>query len=119
MKNYELLFIVKPTLTEEEIKSVNETVKGYLTKEEANIAAIDDMGMKNLAYEIKKHKRGHYFVIYFTVATGAIKEITRLLRFNEEILKFMIIKYENKSDIANWERLVADVNKNNTNQETK
>jgi small subunit ribosomal protein S6 len=61
----------------------------------------------------------HYFVIYFTAKSDAIKEITRLLRFNEEILKFMILKYENKSDIANWERIVADVNKNSANQETK
>ena len=65
MKLYETMFILKPTLVEEEIKTRLEFFKEVITKNGGEIETCLDMGMRNLAYEIKKNKRGYYFVIYF------------------------------------------------------
>ena len=117
MRYYELLVILKPTLTDEENSSQVESLKELLDKNSALIEAIEDRGIRNLAYEIQKHKRGHYYVIYFKAPSSAISEIERVIRFNEEILKFMTIKYENKKEIAFWETLSSKVKK--SSQETQ
>ena len=58
MKFYETMFILKPTLVEEEIKTRIDFFKEVITKNGGEIETCLDMGTRNLAYEIKKNKRG-------------------------------------------------------------
>lgn len=111
MRHYELLVILKPTLTEEEIKSKADFLKETLEKNGAQIESIDDMGMKNLAYEVKKNKRGHYFIYYFQAPASTIAEVERIIRITEEVIKFLNVKYENKKEIAFWEKLSGNAKK--------
>jgi len=106
MRHYELLFVLKPTLTEEEMQERFEHVKGILEKNGCEIASINDMGVRKLAYEIEKFERGHYYVIYYKADPAVIDEILRNLRFTEEVIRFLNVKYVNKGEIANWEKLV-------------
>jgi small subunit ribosomal protein S6 len=105
MKHYELLFVLKPTLTKEENQAKFDFIKSILEKNGCEIAAIDDMGVRKLAYEIEKFQRGHYYVIYFRAEPKVIEEILRNLRYTEEVIRFLNIKYENKKEIANWEKM--------------
>jgi small subunit ribosomal protein S6 len=109
MKHYELLIVLKPTLTEEETQAKVDFVKEVLEKNGAEIAAIDDRGMRKLAYEIQKHQRGHYFVFYFKAPPSSINEIERIVRITEEIIRFLNVKYENKKEIKQWETLSSAV----------
>ncbi len=113
MRQYELLVILKPTLTDEEKAAQVSSLEDTFSKNGAKIEVIEDKGMRTLAYEIQKHKRGHYYVIYFTAPGSAISEIERVIRFNEDIIKFMTVKYENKKEMAFWETLVEKVKKAN------
>ncbi|WP_394909539.1 30S ribosomal protein S6 [uncultured Helicobacter sp.] len=110
MKHYETMFIIKPTLVEEEIKTKIDFFKDIITKNGGVIETCLDMGMRNLAYEIKKNKRGYYFVIYFKAPTSLIAELERNYRINEEILRFIVIKYENKREQKAWQTLVDRAN---------
>lgn len=105
LKHYETMFILKPTLTEEETKAQIELVKSNIEKNGGEIVACDDMGSRPLAYEIQKNKRGYYFVIYFKSPTNAILELERNYRINEQNLRFIFIKYENKKEIAAWTKM--------------
>ena len=111
MKHYELLFVVKPTLTEEEVKGRLEFVKDVLTKNGAEIKTVDEMGVRKLAYEIEKQERGYYFVIYFIGEPAGIEEVLRNLRLDENIIRFLNLKFESKKEVAQWDRLVAGVSK--------
>lgn len=110
MKLYETMFILKPTLVEEEIKARLEFFKEVITKNGGEIETCLDMGMRNLAYEIKKNKRGYYFVIYFKAKPSLILELERNYRINEEILRFIVIKYESKKEQKAWQSLVNKAN---------
>ena len=57
MNCYETLFVVKPTLTEEEIATAITKVKDILAKEGAELLGTNDMGMKKLAYPVQKNDR--------------------------------------------------------------
>ena len=90
-RHYETLFVVKPTLTEEEIKTQIDNVKSILEKNGAEISATFDWGMRKLAYEIDKNLRGYYYVIYYTAPSSLIKELERNFRLSDDVLKFMTI----------------------------
>ncbi len=105
MNHYELLFVLKPTLTDEETKAQIAKIQENITAQEAEIVATDDMGMRKLAYPVEKNERGYYTVVYFKAPGAAIAEIERLLRINEEILKFMTVKYTNKREIAQFGKM--------------
>jgi len=105
MNHYELLFVLKPTLTDEETKAQITKIQENITAQAAEIVATDDMGMRKLAYPVEKNERGYYTVVYFQAPGAAIAEIERLLRINEEILKFMTVKYSNKKEISEFSKM--------------
>ncbi len=111
MRHYENLVIVKPTLTEEEIKSTIAGIEEVLTSNGAEIIARDAMGMKKLAYPIEKNARGYFYVMYYKVAPSAINEIERRFRINEEILRFVTMKYDSKREVKAWNDMVEKTKK--------
>jgi small subunit ribosomal protein S6 len=110
MTCYETLFVVKPTLTEEEIAAQVAKVKEVLAKVDAELLAADDMGMRRLAYPVEKNERGYYTVLYYKAPGEAIAEIERNLKINEEIIKFLTVKYVKNKEIAQFDKLVAAAN---------
>lgn len=111
IRSYETIFIVKPTLTEEEVKAQIDTVKANIEKNGGTVVATLDMGMKTLAYEIERNKRGYYYVAYFTAPSSSMGELERLYGINENILRFMFIKYESKKELTAFAKLVEEANK--------
>jgi len=109
MNHYELLFVLKPTLTDEETKAQIAKIQDSVTAQEATIVATDDIGMRKLAYPVEKNERGYYTVVYFQAPGAAISEIERQLRINEEILKFMTVKYTNKKEIAQFTKMAEAI----------
>jgi len=105
LKHYETMFIVKPTLTDEETAAQIDLVKANIEKNGGEIVVCDDMGSKQLAYEIEKNKRGHYYLIYYKAPTASVLELERNYRINENILRFIFIKYEGKKELSAWTKL--------------
>lgn len=97
MKNYEIMFIVKPTLSEEDIKKVVKNFQDVITNNGGKITETVEMGQRELAYEIKKFKSGYYYVITLEANDDkAIKEFDRLALISNDIIRHLITKLENK-----------------------
>ena len=95
MKKYEIMFIVKPTLGEDEVKKVSENFKNILTNNGANVTEVKELGQKELAYEIKKFKSGYYFVFELEAEDDkAIKEFDRLGLISSDMIRHLITKIE-------------------------
>jgi len=111
MRNYENLVIVKPTFTAEEIQASIAAIEEVITSNGGEIAATSPMGMRKLAYPINKNERGYYHVVYYTVAPAAISEIERRFRINEDLLRFVTIKYDTKREVTAFNALVEKAKK--------
>ena len=111
MRNYENLVIVKPTLTAEEIQASLAAVEEVITSNGGEIEATSPMGMRKLAYPINKNERGYFYVIYYTIAPAAIAEIERRFRINENLLRFVTIKYDTKREVTAFNALVEKAKK--------
>ena len=95
MKKYEIMFIVRPTLGEEEVKAVAKNFQDIITNNGSKVVDVKDMGQRELAYDIKKFKSGHYYVL--TVESSddkAIKEFDRLALISNDIIRHLITKLE-------------------------
>ena len=96
MKNYEIMYIVRPTLGEDELKKVTENFNKVLTSNGATINEAIEMGQRELAYEIKDFKSGYYFVLEISANDDkAIKEFDRLALISSDIVRHLITKKEN------------------------
>jgi small subunit ribosomal protein S6 len=111
MRNYENLVIVKPTLTAEEIQASVKAIEEVITSNGGEIAATSPMGMRKLAYPIDKNERGYYHVIYSSITPSAISEIERRFRINEDLLRFVTIKYDTNREIAAFNTMVEKAKK--------
>lgn len=95
MKNYEIMFIVKPTLSEEEVNKVVSNFENVLTSNGATVTENKAMGQRELAYEIKKFNSGYYFL--FTLESKddkAINEFDRLALISNDVIRHLITKIE-------------------------
>ncbi|PHR54886.1 MAG: 30S ribosomal protein S6 [Arcobacter sp.] len=111
MRHYENLVILKPTLTAEEMQAAVAQIEENITKDGGEIVVRDVKGMKRLAYEINKNARGYFHIMYFRIEPTAIAEIERLYRINEDVLRFVTVKYQSKREIKAWSELVNKTEK--------
>lgn len=94
MKKYEIMFIVKATLEEASIKKAFEDMKKLLTDNKANILEEKEMGQRDLAYEIKKHKTGYYFLLTVEAPIEAINEFNRIANISDTVIRALVTKIE-------------------------
>ena len=95
MKNYEIMFIVRPTLGEDEVKKVVKSFSKIITDNGSKVTDEQSMGQRELAYEIKDFKSGYYFVFEVESKNDkAIKEFDRLALINKDIIRHLITKVE-------------------------
>ncbi|MBR2247719.1 MAG: 30S ribosomal protein S6 [Bacilli bacterium] len=92
MRQYEIMFIVKPDMEEAEIKKTADTMKKVLTDKKAKVVEEKAMGQKELAYEINKAKTGYYYLYVVNAKSNAIDEFDRVAKINENLLRHIIVK---------------------------
>lgn len=90
-KNYEAVIILKGSLTGEEYQEALNKVKNYM-KDLVGFEKIEEIGIKRLAYEVEKQNTGYYVVIEFRAETENIRELERLYRIDDNVLKFIIVR---------------------------
>lgn len=95
MKNYEIMFIIRPTLGEDEVKKVVKDFSEIIKKNGGKVTKEENMGQREFAYEIKDFKSGYYFVFEVEAKDDkAIKEFDRLALINNDIVRHLITKVE-------------------------
>ncbi len=94
MKKYEGLFILKSNLSDEEYGKLSAAVIEVITKNGGKVDAKEELGTKDLAYPIKKEKKGRYLLVYFTGEPQSITVMERVYKINESILRAVIFIHE-------------------------
>ncbi len=96
MKKYEIMYIVRPTLSEEELAAVVKKFNDLLNVDGSKVVNVTEMGQRELAYEIKKFRSGYYYVVDVEASNDkAIKEFDRLALISADIIRHLITNKEN------------------------
>jgi small subunit ribosomal protein S6 len=92
MRQYEVTFIVDPVLSSEEISSAAQNYIEHLKSEGSEIVHVDELGLRPLAYPIKKRTSGIYYCVEFQAPTGElINKLELALRRDERIVRFLTV----------------------------
>jgi len=91
VNNYEVMYIVKP-IEEDAYAAVVKKFDDLLVANGATVEKSEKLGKKHLAYEIQDLKEGLYVLTTFSAEPKAVKELDRVMKITEEILRHMIIK---------------------------
>ena len=92
MNNYETLFIIKPDMKEEDIKTLFKVLSDGVTKSGGAITKEESWGKKQLVYPVKKFKEGYYYKLDFTAPASAITKLESSYKLNQDILRTMITR---------------------------
>ncbi|NTW56251.1 MAG: 30S ribosomal protein S6 [Chlorobiaceae bacterium] len=90
-KLYECTVIIDGGLQDEAIASAMAMVQRVITEKGGSISSVLEIGRRKMAYPIKKKTIGYYAHIEFTAATPVIAEIEKVLRYEEDLLRYLII----------------------------
>lgn len=91
MRKYEAMLILVPNLEEEARNQLLDRFKGIVEKD-GTITNIDEWGTRKLAYEINKYKEGYYVVMNFETTQDVVKELDRVSRISDSVMRHMIIR---------------------------
>ena len=94
MNKYESVIIINPSLDEQGIKDVITKFTDLINNNNGKVENVDEMGKRKLAYEIKKQSEGYYVVYTFEANPEFIKELERIYRITDNIMKFITIRKE-------------------------
>jgi len=96
MRVYELIFILKPDLPEEESAAAVEQFRSVITEGAGQIGKVDVWGKRRLAYEVKRYTDGFYVLIQYSTEDGSklAKEVERRLRVSDLVIKFMTVRID-------------------------
>ena len=91
MNRYETVFIINPNVEETGIKALIQKFSDLINNA-GKVENVEEMGKRKLAYEIKKNKEGYYVVINFEAQPELIKELERVYRITDEVIKFIVVR---------------------------
>lgn len=94
MTKYEGMLIARQDLGQSQVNDIVATLSEAIKKEGGEVVNVDNWGLKNLAYRIKKNRKGYYVVMNISAPANAIFEYERLARLNEDIIRFMTVKVD-------------------------
>ena len=105
MNIYESIFILKPSISDEDVQKVVSKMEG-IVKQGAELTATENWGKKKLAYEVAKEKRGVYVLLRFQGKGDIISELERNYRIDDNVIKFLTVKL-NKKEIEQLKKKEA------------
>lgn len=94
MSFYECVFIVRQDVPANQVESLSATFADIIKKDGGKVAKTEQWGLRNLAYRIKKNKKGHYVMFNLDAPPAAVAEMERNMRLHEDVLRYMTTKVE-------------------------
>jgi small subunit ribosomal protein S6 len=99
-KQYELVYIVAPEATDDQVAAVHTEVEQVIGRFEGTIDRTEPWGRRKLAYPIGRHKEGIYVLEVFTALGDSVKELDRRLKVADNIIRHLIVRVDEDLRIA-------------------
>jgi small subunit ribosomal protein S6 len=94
MIDYEVTYILRPSLEEAEVEEHSNAISEIIKGQGGEVLSVEKLGKKRLAYEIDDVREGNYVVMRFNSNAAASKELERLLKLHEDVLRALVIRLD-------------------------
>ena len=105
MRNYEIIFIVRPDATEEDVEKLISQMEGVVTGTGGKMEKVEKMGRRRLAYRVAKQREGIYVLFRLQGSGDTVKEFERRLKVIDAVIKYMTVRID--EDLERAEKFKA------------
>ncbi len=92
MPQYEMVFIVHPEMEEEPLTALVEKISQTISDFEGQVHQVESWGKRRLAYAIKKHWDGFYFLMPMELPAQAVRSLKQSLKLMEDVIRYLIVR---------------------------
>jgi len=93
-RTYELMFIVRPDMPEEDQDKLVSTLESAITSAGGALQKVERMGKRRLAYSVRRFYEGIYLLLTVEGGGGLVHELERRLRVTEQVIKFLTVRVD-------------------------
>lgn len=97
MRQFETLLLLSPELSVDTRETLLNGLVGIIEREGGKVIEVDQWGMRDLAYPVRKQMRGYYVRLVYAAPNQLIAELERNIRLNDNIFKFLTVKLADKA----------------------
>lgn len=97
---YEVMYIAEPGTDSDGIAQMNKEIEDLVTNNDGEIVSTEDMGRRQLAYQINKNTEGYYYLFEIAGSGKEIAEIERRMRVNDKILRYLTVRVDEERKTA-------------------
>ena len=105
MRNYEIIFIVRPDASEEDVEKLISQMEGVVTGTGGKLEKVEKMGRRRLAYRVAKQREGIYVLFRLQGSGDTVKEFERRLKVIDTVIKYMTVRID--EDLERAEKFKA------------
>lgn len=91
---YELVFIVRQDASAPDVTKISDSFATIITENGGKVLKSEYWGLKNLAYIIKKNRKGHYVMLVLDAPDAAVKEVERKLKLSGDVIRHLVVRIE-------------------------
>ena len=110
-RTYELMFIVRPDMTEEDQDKLVATMEGYVATAGGAVKNVERMGKRRLAYPVRRLHEGIYVLLTVEGGGAVINELERRLRVTEQVIKFLTVRVDEEQKRLDKVKALRDAKK--------
>lgn len=92
MLPYEAMYILRPDLEEDQVKSNVEKYQSHIQNNGGEITNLEEIGSKRLAYEINDYRDGYYVLMNFKANHEINQEMERLMRISDDVIRYLVVR---------------------------
>lgn len=99
-REYETIYVLRPDVAKDNQEKINQRVGEAVTREGGKLTSVENWGRRQLAYAVKKAKRGVYVYVKYVGGGAAVAEVERNLRMLDDVLKYQTVQVRDDVDAA-------------------
>jgi len=108
---YELMFIVRPDMTEEDLDKLIATLSAVVPPSGGSVQKVDKMGKRRLAYTVRRFHEGIYVLMVVEGGGAVMHELERRLRVTEPVIKFLTVRIDEEQKRLDKVKALRDARK--------
>lgn len=99
-RNYEVMFIVRPDITDEDLDRLISSLESYVGNAGGTVKGVERMGKRRLAYLVRNFHDGMYVLLSIEGGGAVIRELERRLRVTEPVIKYLTVRTDDEQKRA-------------------
>jgi small subunit ribosomal protein S6 len=94
MPYYENVFIARQDISAAQVEALADTFTTLVNEQGGQVTKREYWGLRNLAYRVKKNRKGHYVLFNLDAPPAAVSELERNMRINEDVLRYLTVRVD-------------------------